>query len=193
MPATQILALDIATKTGWALGAPGTMPKVDVERFKRTSEDTWFVADGAAKFIRDVCFIESTRPDLIVFEASLPNFESKDEREGEREIVRSAASMLTPPLIIGAVRGIAACYGIQCEMVYPSTWRKHFLGRANFGNREATKWQTLKRCYDLKYLPITCKDDNQADACGIFDYASSVYGRAAPAFSLTNTPERLQR
>ena len=178
MSASMILAIDGAVASGWALGAPGTIPRVGLQRLKKPSEDTWLVADGAARFVRDICFIESTRPDLIAIEALMPNFNSGDDRE--RQIQRSAASMLVPPLIMGAVRGIAACYGIQVVQVYPATWRKHFLGRSNFGSRDETKRQTLARCYLLGYLPPTCKDDNQADACGIFSWAESSFGRASP-------------
>lgn len=176
MTASMILGIDGAVQSGWALGAPGTIPRVGVQLLKKPSEDTWLVADGAARFVRDICFIESTRPDLIAIEALMPNFNSGDDRE--RQVQRSAASMLTPPLIMGAVRGIAACYGIQVVQVYPATWRKHFLGRSNFGSRDETKRQTLQRCYQLGYLPPTCKDDNQADSLGVWDWAAAVHGRA---------------
>jgi hypothetical protein len=180
MAASMILAIDGATVSGFALGAPDTIPKVDKHRLKKPSEDTWLVADGAARFVRDICFIESTRPDLIAIEALMPNFNSNDEREGERQVQRSAASMLTPPLIMGAVRGIAACYGITVVQVYPATWRKHYLGRANFGSREATKAQTISRGIALGYLPKGCKDDNMADAAGVWSWAECVHGRAIP-------------
>lgn len=176
MTATMVLGIDGAVQSGWTLGAPGTIPRVGVQRLKKPSEDTWLVADGAGRFLRDLCFIESTRPDLIAIEALMPNFNSGDDRE--RQVQRSAASMLTPPLIMGAIRGVAACYGITVVQVYPATWRKHFLGRSNFGGRDETKRQTLLRCYQLGYLPPTCKDDNQADSCGVWDWASAVYGRA---------------
>ena len=178
MTATMILAIDGATVSGFALGKPGAIPKVDVHRLKKPSEDTWLVADGAARFVRDICFIESTRPDLIAIEALMPNFNSNDDREGERQVQRSAASMLVPPLIMGAVRGIAACYGIDVVQVYPATWRKHYLGRSNFGSRDETKRQTIARGVMLGYLPAGCKDDNRADAAGIFDWAAAVHGRA---------------
>ena len=178
MSASMILAIDGAVASGWALGAPGTIPRVGLQRLKKPSEDTWLVADGAARFVRDICFIESTRPDLIAIEALMPNFNSGDDRE--RQIQRSAASMLVPPLIMGAVRGIAACYGIQVVQVYPATWRKHFLGRSNFGSRDETKRQTIAQGHRLGYLPVGCKDDNMADAVGIWSWADGVYGRTIP-------------
>lgn len=181
MAATMILAIDGATASGWALGPPGKPPRVGLQRLKKPSEDTWLVADGAARFVRDICFLESERPDLIAIEAPIPNFNSGDR---DRQIQRSAASMLVPPLIVGAVRGIAACYGIQVVQVFPATWRKHFLGRSNFGSSDETKRQTIARCHLLGYLPAGCKDDNQADAAGIHDWASAVYGRAVQPLHL---------
>ncbi len=177
----RILALDISTHTGWALGMSDVMPRVSVEDLKGKDAKSQFVADGIGPFIRDICFSESTRPDMIIYEAVMGNFDSRDDREGDRKIDRNAASIDIPRYAVGAVRGVAACFGVDVIDVHPATWRKHFLGRANFGSKEATKLMTIARCHRLGYLPITSKNDNKADAAGIFDYAAAKFCGGSPA------------
>lgn len=140
--------------------------------------------DHIAGFIRDICFIESDRPDLIIYEAAMAPFEdnnSDDDNGGRKRTIRRSVESITLPIMATAsVRAIARCYGIQRELAWPATWRKHFLGRGNFGDREETKRQTLLRCRLLKFPELAWRDDNAADACGIFSYASATFGRAAP-------------
>lgn len=185
----RILALDISTTTGWALGNAGEKPRVGVERLvpekfkndfgeKATAiERLNYATDHIAGFIRGICFLESERPDLIIYEAAMAVFSDNDER-GERGVQRNAVSITLPIMATAAVRAIARCYGIDRQLAWPATWRKHFLGRSNFGNRDETKRQTLMRCRQLGYDERAWRDDNAADACGIYDYAAAVYGRA---------------
>jgi len=178
----RIFTLDLATSTGWALGLSDEKPRVEARRMKRPGEDPEIAADNVASFVRDVCFFAKDRPDLIVYEAPMPNFNSNDGRE--REIRRSQESIIMPPLMVGAVRGIAKCYGIHCVKAWPATMRKHFLGRANFGSREETKRQMILRARLLGYIPENCRDDNMADAAGLFDWAAAKFAGRASEFHL---------
>ena len=171
----RILALDLAVNTGWALGLASGSPQVGAQRLKQPREDTEVAPANLARFIRDICFIEADRPDLIVYEAAMPLFNGGDGRQ--REIRRSHESMVMPGYLVGAVIGIAACYGIDTLAAWPATWRKHFLGRSNFGDRDETKRQTISRCHLLGYLHPSCRDDNQADSAGIWDWAAHHRGR----------------
>lgn len=191
----RILALDISSTTGWALGNAGEKPRVGVERLvpeklkneygekAKTIERLNHATDHIAGFIRDICFVESERPDLIIYEAAMAPFEDNAVDENghpirQRKIRRSVESITLPIMATAAVRAIARCYGIDRELAWPATWRKHFLGRSNFGDRDETKRQTLTRCRLLGYDERSWRDDNAADACGIFNYAAAVYGRA---------------
>lgn len=187
----RILALDISTTTGWALGNAGEKPRVGVERLvpekvkdafgnkAKVIDKLNYATDHIAGFIRDICFIESQRPDLIIYEAAMAVFSDDDDR-GERGIQRNPLSITLPIMATASVRAIARCYGIQRELAWPATWRKHFLGRSNFGSRDETKRQTMQRCRVLGYDEKAWRDDNAADACGIYDYAASVFGRVTP-------------
>lgn len=176
----RILSLDLAVRTGWAIGSPGAAPRCDVVRVKNPQQGVETGAEQMGRFIRDMCLIASDRPELIVYEAPLPVFDSHDERNGERTIRRSHESIVLPPMLAGAVHSIAACYGIDCFKVFPATIRKHFVGRANLGSRDATKRAVIDRCHLLGYLPRTDRDDNKADALALWDYAMAKWSRAAP-------------
>lgn len=183
----KILALDLARKTGWAYGKAGTKPNSDVKVLRSTDLDVEVGAAEIGRFIRDICYLETERPDLIVYEAALPPFDNEDER-GERKIRRSVESIVQPPMLAGGVIAIAACYGIECRKVWPVTWRKHFLGRANFGNPLATKNATVDRCRLLGYIPrdrvVRNKNADplfdQCDALGMWDYACAKFARHVP-------------
>ena len=184
----RILALDLARKTGWAIGNAGECPHSGVRDLRSSALDIEVGAGALGRFIRDVCYIESERPDLIVFEAPMPIFTDKDER-GERSVKRSPDSLAQPPMLAGAVLGLAACYGIDCRKVWPVQWRKHFLGRGNFGSPLATKNATVERCRLLGYIPphrvVRNKTADplfdECDSLGLWDYAAAVFGRVQPA------------
>lgn len=180
----KILALDLARKTGWAYGTAGSKPHSGIRVLRSTSEDVEVGADALGSFI--VCLFEKERPDLIVYEAPIPPHQNNDA-DKENKIRRSVKSIEQPPMLVGAVRSMAFCNNIRIEKVWPSTWRKHFLGRANFGNRQKTKEATVERCRLLGYIPkdrvIRNKTSDplfdECDALGIWDFASSKYGRVA--------------
>jgi hypothetical protein len=184
----KLLALDLARKTGWAYGIAGQRPRSGVEEVRPTSLDIEHGAGGIARFVRDLCYLADSRPDLIVFEAPMPIFNDTDER-GERTVKRSPDSLAQPPMLVGAVVGLAACYGIDWRKAHPATWRKHFLGRSNFGSSDATKRAVVERCRVLGYIGRDRVITNQkadklfdeCDALGLWDFASAKFGRAAPA------------
>ena len=172
----RIMGLDLATNTGWCLGAPDERPRVDTKRLMTKSDVVEVAAENLGRFIRDVCFIESERPDLIVYEAPISPFAGHaDQRQ------RSIESIVMPPELVGAVRGGAACYGIRCIGAHAATIRKHLIGRANMAGRDATKNAVIDRCHVLKLLPPSCRNDNMADACAVWEYACAKYARKRSA------------
>ena len=175
-----ILAFDPAVRTGWTHGhsdRPGVLPRVGVKRLKEGKDATPKAARSLGQFVRDICFLEETRPDLIVYEMYLPSFDAKDGRQ--RKIIRSAESIDLPRNLVGAIEAVAGCYGIETVAVYPNTWKAHFLGHA-FAKGEDPKAATIRTCHLLGYLPHSCKDDNQADSAGIWDWAASKFGGRIP-------------
>lgn len=184
----RLLALDLARKTGWALGDTEGKPGSDVKILREASHDIEVGAAELGRHIRDICLLPGTRPDMIIFEAPMPIFTDKDER-GARTIKRSPDSLAQPPMLAGAVLAVAACYGIDCRKIWPVTWRKHFLGKANFGSPEVTKTATVERCRLLGLIPRESVVRNKSaaplfdrcDALGLWHYGAAAFGRARPA------------
>lgn len=195
----RVLALDISTTTGWALGESQAeeKPRIDVERIRekgmkdengdpaKMMDQVEAAADHMGPFIRNVCMMEWSRPDLIAYEAWIPPFERETDEPsfGQRKrtpIQRNMNSILTPFFAVGALRGVARCYGIPLVRVANKTWVKHFTGQASHGSRAANKAEALKWAIRLGYLPAGCRDTDMGDAAGIWDYAASKYGRRVP-------------
>lgn len=175
-----IAALDIATRSGFALGEPGTMPRTDLWRLKKPSEHYDVVGGNMGKKIRDLCFIASSRPDLIVFESPIPPYQGQGSGERENPIRRSIESILLPQRAVGGLQGVAECYGIVVLPANMQTVRKHFTGKARWGSPEATKSAVIARCAALGYVPPGFRDDNIADALALWDWACAVRGRHVP-------------
>lgn len=193
----RILALDLATVTGFAFGDAGTIPTSGSVRLKRTSEPVELAPRNLACFLSDrfVTF-DGDLPDLVVIESLM-----------DPSAMKGGAAIALAHRLSGVVDGVFAPHGVRMEFVGAITWRKHFCGRASAGParrrgdpprtdkqraaiRAETKKMTINRAIATRYIPRGCSDDNRADACGIFDFASATWGRKAPAgFSLFGAPE----
>jgi hypothetical protein len=190
----RILGLDISTKCGWAIGEAGQSPRFDVERLRpKQMKDERGIKVGMMDrveasarhmggFIRDLCFIESERPELIAYEAAILPFVPEDDDEvdyGRRNapIQRNMDSILTPLFAIGALIGVAGAYGIPVIRVANQTWMKHYTGRARHGSRDAAKAAALKQGKVLGHLPFACTDTDIGDAVGVWDWAAHKFGR----------------
>ena len=197
----RILALDISTTTGWALGdsLSDEKPRYGVERLRpkgmkdedgvpaKMMDQVEASAAQMGRFIRDICFIESTRPELIVYESAILPFERKPELDHygrpiqpAKPIRRNMNSMLTPLLALGGVCALAAPYGIPVERVANQTWMRHFTGSGRHGSRDAAKAEALAWGKRLGYLPADCRNTDIGDAIGIWDWAASTFGRRIP-------------
>lgn len=164
-----ILSLDIATRTGVALGRAGQKPRaISIDLGKGLSYGVRFA--NAIRYTDSL--IRKHKPDLVVFEAAVGG----DKRH---------------PLLTGlaaAVQGQATVMQARVEPVAIASVRKHFLGRhltskdyPHLGQdeaRQAIKCEVMRRC---QILGMPVRDDDEADAVAIFDYASFTYGRAQPA------------
>lgn len=155
----QILALDLARVTGWALGTPAdTKPmsgSIEIVRegasmAKLFSE--WRIA------LRDFL---SINPDitLAVFEAPLDPTWMKGNRRPETARQLMGLAAVTEELLYTLGK-----YDIREARV--SDVRSHFIG-SNRNKRAEAKLLTVRRCQQLGWDP---KDDNAADALALWDY-----------------------
>jgi hypothetical protein len=180
----NILALDPASRLGFAYGESGDKPRTGTVRLKKTSEplDKAFINFGAwlrDHFVRD-------RPELICIEHFLaPRFSLSQN-----------SSILGCGLYANACM-LAGLYGIRLEAPSPNEVRNYCCGRASAVaprkrgsaprtakqvacDRTATKNMVLNRARLLNLIPADCLDDNRADAALIWFWASCVHARAAP-------------
>lgn len=168
-----ILALDIATRTGWALGPAGEAPRSGAIRIRKPSEEMGAAGFNLASFVRDMFRLE--RPDLVIYEQPLDprvKFETGREQNG--------AALILPWICMGALSTICGFYEVRCEPANRQTTLKYFTGKARWGSRAAAKDAVLQRAHLLGRLPSDSRDEDRADAIALHDYASATYARARP-------------
>lgn len=167
-----ILALDLANLTGFALGRPGEKPvsgTVDLDgkdsgrpraiyNFQRWLADRW----------------KTERPVLVVREAPFP-LEAFRKRRNSQDGVQMAYGLH------GQIEAACEGCGIPLESVHAATVRKHFVGRANAGERSRTKAAIVQRCWLLGLMPKGIYDDNRADAIATWDWAVATFGQRSAA------------
>lgn len=167
-----ILALDLATRTGFASGAPGAVPRSGFLKLKDAEDAQSRAARNLGCFLRDELSV--TRPDLVVYEAAMPAGAMLNA--GNASVTADMAWML-----VGAVEAVCGCYGVRTIAANVQTVRKHFTGKARYDSREAAKLAVVKRCHVLGLMRRSQRDDNQADALAVWDWAVAVHARRGPA------------
>tara|TARA_R110002072_G_scaffold49433_4_gene134364 strand:- start:15426 stop:15992 length:567 start_codon:yes stop_codon:yes gene_type:complete len=172
-----IIGLDVATNTGiavgnssdkpkcWSvnLGEPnraGKMSKADKDRLdNRRFSNVLKLTHG---------LIETHKPDLIVIEAFIGGMNASAYLIG----------------LVACIRGCAFNQGVKCELVFPATTRKHFIGKAKTSKdfpglkpakaKLAIKQEVKARCEQMKWV---IPDLDAADAAATWDWACATHAR----------------
>jgi hypothetical protein len=173
----RILALDIATRTGYAIGNAGEKPRTGVVTLKKPKELTHVASSNLGFFLKDTFVLD--KPDLVAYEAPLDPV-AKFEMGQNNGHHQNSASIILPWMIVGVVEFMCWLYGVRAETTNRQAVLKHYTGRARWGKREVAKAEVIRRAQILGHIPKTCKDDDIADACAIHDYASTRWGTAQP-------------
>jgi hypothetical protein len=169
-----ILALDPAEyKLGWALGDAGSKPKVGLLKLRDKDERTEEAIGRFAVWLMERIMHEQV--DLVAVEHFLPSGALKgmttaDTREGQIGLAYAA-------------RAVTAICDRPFRSPMPNQIRKHFCGRA-FDRGGDSKGMVIRTAQLLGYIPKDCFDDNIADACALYDFASSHFASRASAFML---------
>lgn len=152
----NILALDPATKCGWAhsSGASGTW---DLS-IRRDESDGMRLLRLAAK-LAEVC--KGGGVDVIVFEAA------------RHAAPKMAGALVVQAELQGQIKRFATEQGIQYRGYSPTEIKKHATGKGN-----ASKDQ-VRTAAELKFKPVA--DDNEADALWLLDLAKCELSRPAGA------------
>jgi hypothetical protein len=161
--------LDIATVTGWCYGAPGLPPRFGSLRF------------GKPGTPRDACYrmfrtwvsdtLDSLEPNLVVFESTAVS--SSMGGKTTIEVMKR---------LIGLCEHLEEiCYQrVELREANISSIRHHFINCSP--KRDIAKARTMERC---KALGWNVSDDNEADACALWDYQVSCL---RPDLAAVSTP-----
>lgn len=170
-----ICALDLATRTGYAIGPPDARPpRSGSFRLKQPSEPVETALLNLFRFIE--AEFRSELPALVIKEAMLAVAALISLNAG------AAANILLQAKLHGTVELACRLFGVPCISVADSTIRKHLLGRGKLGDRRATKAAVVARCKLIGLIPRDARDDDdRADACAAFEYACAHHARRAPA------------
>lgn len=162
MAGAQILALDLATVTGWCIGRIGERPRFGTWRLKSKDDEPERASRNLGCRLRDILSVESI--DVIAYEAAI----------SAGGVIRMGSASRTADMLLqlpGAVQAVAGCYGVFTTKKHVQSVRKAFLGVAR---PEFPKEAVIAHCRSLGF---DVSDDNAADAIAIW-YAQSGYSHA---------------
>ena len=170
-----ILAIDLATRTGWCRGHVGEFPEFGSVNFGKTGKvincsDAVFAS--AMAWMSDL--IADDVPDVVIIESLLPPEAMKNRTSRQ---VRDRLAGLH-----GVIRAVARWRGVG-EIAEASVGqvRAHFIGTRSLGRDQAKK-AVVARCHRLGW---DVDNDNEADACALWSYACAL---ADPHLALQLVP-----
>ena len=151
----NVLALDLATVTGWAYGAPGDVPTFGSIRFIKPGGSRAAAYRAFRAWLEGKWNVRDAQPDLIVYESSNVQF------------MGGKTNIDTIKLLIGLAEHLEewAHNNIDLREASVSQVRSHFLGQ----NMKAAiaKPMTVERCRSLGW---NVSNPDEADACALWDY-----------------------
>lgn len=161
----NVLALDLATKTGWALGA---------ERMTESGVQVFDVKRGESPGMRYVRFRRwldeiATAADLIVYEQTVSS--------PGRIAVEIADGLATRVQEYCALQKLSG-RSVEHQPVYPATIKKFVTGKGN-----AKKPAVIEAVIRRGWFPAgRDADDNEIDAIALFHYAlAEIVPQSIPA------------
>lgn len=170
MGAEWILALDVATTTGWAYGQPGSVPRASTIRFAPEGADNGAVGCGAMRWLAD--FLKMNQVDAVYYEAPF------DPRHmGDKTTFSTTRVLVGLPFLLDT---LLSAKSIKVREVLVADARKHFLGRGVRG--EEGKKQVQARCRQLGWR---FDSPDAADACAVWAFACGIEN---PKAAIATTP-----
>lgn len=150
-----VLALDLATRTGWCAGRPGERPRFGVWQLRGMTPGERYAA--LDDILRDS--IKIHQPTEIVFEAPLVR--------GDHAGINAGRLALG---FVAIVELVAYDHSLRVSEVYASQTRKAVLGRGNFEKGKA-KEAVAAWCNANGFDP---PDDNAADAVVLWKHVEQL-------------------
>ncbi len=150
-----VLALDLASVTGWACGEPGGTPDHGSVRFAKAGASHEAVFAGALQWMSAIC--AERQPGIVVWEAPLAGF------KGGKTTNDVTTVLFGLPAVIGAVAYLRGIYDIRKAST--SDVRHHFIGKNP--KRAIAKRLVMKQC---EHQGWDVADDNEADALATWSF-----------------------
>lgn len=163
--AVLIMALDLATVTGYAIGRAGAAPRSGSVRLRAADQERGVAPFNLGCFLRDRFVLE--RPDLLAVEDML-----------NPTAHRSAAAVLDQIMLHGVVEFMARVNRITLRTVHRSTVLKHFTGSGKSRPRAVGKRDVIQRAQAFGLVPPNCRDEDRCDAVAVWDWACASTGVA---------------
>lgn len=171
--APKILALDLASRTGWACGLPADdRPRSGSVRFAREGASMGAVFSGCRQWLNDFLAADADIK-LVVFEA--PMTPQHIAGRTSADIIRVLVGLCA--VVEEATYG----RGYDVREARVADVRAHFIGSNRIRRKEA-KELTVTACYRLGWAPC---DDNAADALALWHYQASLL---EPKLALQTSP-----
>lgn len=167
-----ILALDLATTTGWCVGQAGGKPTYGSHRIAPQGAGSGEVFGQFLKWLHDMVAVHSPR--VIVYEAPLAPSLLRGKTNAD-----TARRLFGLPAITEAIAyrmGVPVILEASVQDV-----RGHFIGTRNMPGDEA-KRAVIARCRQLGYDPQT---HDAADALALWDYCAAMRN---PKLAALRTP-----
>jgi Holliday junction resolvasome RuvABC endonuclease subunit len=174
--APRILALDLASRTGCAIGNVGEKPMFSTIQFAREDDDHEDVFKRALQWIIE--FMQVDKPDAVFVEAPL-NFAGAGVTTNANTIIRLNGLWA---VIAAAVK----VRGIKYRLAKIHEIRKNFFGVGNLKGPEAKK-RAMAMSLELGWSP---KNLDEADSAALWFYAAC---REAPNLAPIITPAMHKR
>jgi hypothetical protein len=155
-PGGRVLALDPATKTGFAYGAPSdAAPRIGTINLGREQDVPADVFGRAVRwFDKEIC-----SADLLVIEPPIPPGQLWHGSNYQSTVILHG--------LYAIFVGMAREYDVGVIEAPTRTWRKYFLGSGNMKRAQA-KLAAKRLCRSLGWGDPLKLDDNAAEAAGMW-------------------------
>lgn len=161
-----IWAFDVGSRCGWASGEAGGTVTSGAWVLKSRADHPSIAGSNLLHTLNDLW--GARKPSLVVKEAPLA-------LQAFAKLGNAAHTVAVTLGLHAIIEAMCVRFGVPFENVHNATIRKHFTGRSNWGNRDATKRAIINRAKLLKYVPADCTDDDRCDALAVWDYATAAF------------------
>lgn len=168
---SRVLALDLASTSGWAVGEPGGTPISGSIRFASKGASHEAIFANATQWMEAGIALHA--PSLVVWEAPL----ATSFRRGTSNI-DTTTLLFGLPAIVGAVAYLRGVFDLRKASTRDV--RMHFIGQNPKGH--IGKKLVMRQCRAMGWNPI---DDNESDALALWHYMCALI---EPKLAIAPTP-----